>query len=166
MECMQDIETIEEINVREDIDETEKINETEDIGAEEKIDICSLNYNELAEEIHALGEQPFRSRQIYEWLHVKLVGSFDEMTNLSKSFREKLSKTYEIPQMELAERQISKADPTEKFLFGLGDGNMIESVLMRHPYGNSVCVSSQAGCRMGCRFCASAIGGKAGSRSF
>lgn len=118
-----------------------------------------MNYNELAEEIHALGEQPFRSRQIYEWLHVKLVGSFDEMTNLSKSFREKLSKTYEIPQMELAERQISKADPTEKFLFGLGDGNMIESVLMRHPYGNSVCVSSQAGCRMGCRFCASAIGG-------
>ena len=160
MECMQDIETIEEINVREDIDETEKVNETEDIGAEEKIDICSLNYNELAEEIHALGEQPFRSRQIYEWLHVKLVGSFDEMTNLSKSFREKLSKTYEIPQMELAERQISKADPTEKFLFGLGDGNMIESVLMRHPYGNSVCVSSQAGCRMGCRFCASAIGGR------
>lgn len=135
------------------------IEEIEAKGAAKK-DICSFNYNELAEEIRALGEQPFRSRQIYEWLHVKLAGSFDEMTNLSKSLREKLTQTFEILPMELAERQISKADPTEKFLFRLGDGNMIESVLMRHPYGNSVCVSSQAGCRMGCRFCASAIGGR------
>lgn len=125
----------------------------------EKKDICSLNYEELAEEIKRIGEQPFRSRQIYQWLHVKLAAGFEEMTNLSKSLREKLSKAYEIPKVELVERQISKTDPTEKFLFGLSDGNMIESVLMRHPYGNSVCVSSQAGCRMGCRFCASAIGG-------
>lgn len=156
---MQDIENSEEISAREDMNETEDIIGAENIGAGEKIDICSFNYNELEKEVRAFGEQSFRGRQIYEWLHVKLAGSFDEMTNLSKSLREKLSMAYEIPKMELAERQISKTDPTEKFLFGLGDGNMIESVLMRHPYGNSVCVSSQAGCRMGCRFCASAIGG-------
>ncbi len=124
-----------------------------------KKDICSFSYDELAEEISRIGEQPFRSRQIYQWLHVKLAAGFEEMTNLSKGLREKLSNEYEIPKVELVERQISKTDPTEKFLFGLSDGNMIESVLMRHPYGNSVCVSSQAGCRMGCRFCASTIGG-------
>lgn len=124
-----------------------------------KKDICSFNYGELAEEMHAMGEKPFRSRQLYEWLHVKLADSFEEMTNLSKSLRGKLSQAYAIPKAEVVERQISKEDSTEKFLFGLEDGNMIESVLMRHPYGNSVCVSSQAGCRMGCRFCASAIGG-------
>ncbi len=124
-----------------------------------KKDICSFDYDELAEEICSIGEQSFRSRQIYQWLHVKLAADFEEMTNLSKALREKLSKAYVIPKVELIERQISKADSTEKFLFGLLDGNMIESVLMRHPYGNSVCVSSQAGCRMGCRFCASAIGG-------
>ncbi len=124
-----------------------------------KKDICSFNYGELSEEIRAMGEKPFRSRQLYEWLHVKLAGSFEEMTNLSKSLREKLSREYRIPKVEPVERQISRVDSTEKFLFELLDGNMIESVLMRHPYGNSVCVSSQAGCRMGCRFCASAIGG-------
>ena len=122
-------------------------------------DICSFNYEELAEEISILGEKPFRSRQIYEWLHVKSADSFDEMTSLPRSLRDRLSVGYDIRKMELVERQVSKADPTEKFLFELWDGNMIESVLMRHPYGNSVCVSSQAGCRMGCRFCASAIGG-------
>ncbi len=124
-----------------------------------KRDISSFDYEELAEEVKRMGEKPFRSRQIYEWLHVRLADSFEEMTNLSQSFRGKLAQTYQIPKMELVERQISKVDSTEKFLFELMDGNMIESVLMRHPYGNSVCVSSQAGCRMGCRFCASAIGG-------
>ena len=123
MECMQDIETIEEINVREDIDETEKINETEDIGAEEKIDICSLNYNELAEEIHALGEQPFRSRQIYEWLHVKLVGSFDEMTNLSKAFRDRLSdqnyqKPMKFPRWSWQNARSQKQTPPRSFCSG------------------------------------------------
>jgi len=128
-------------------------------NVKDRKDICSFDYKELEEEIEAMGEKPFRGRQIYQWLHVKSADSFSEMTNLSKSFRERLSQEYMIPSMELVERQISKADPTEKFLFELWDGNMIESVLMRHPYGNSVCVSSQAGCRMGCRFCASAIGG-------
>ncbi len=133
--------------------------ELESMNRKEVKDICSFDYEELAEEIGILGEKPFRSRQIYEWLHRKSADSFDEMTNLSRNLRERLSETYEIRKMELVERQISKEDSTEKFLFELWDGNMIESVLMRHPYGNSVCVSSQAGCRMGCRFCASAIGG-------
>lgn len=107
-------------------------------------DISSFDYEELAEEVKRMGEKPFRSRQIYEWLHVRLADSFEEMTNLSKSFRGKLAQTYQIPKMELVERQISKVDSTEKFLFELMDGNMIESVLMRHPYGNSVCLPRQA----------------------
>ena len=124
-----------------------------------KKDICSYTYEELAEEMKAAGEKAFRARQIYQWLHVKLADSFDEMTNLSKVLREKLDREYEIARMDLVERQISKTDPTEKFLFELEDGNMVESVLMKYDYGNSVCISSQAGCRMGCRFCASTIGG-------
>ena len=122
-------------------------------------DICSYDYRELEDEITGMGEKSFRSRQIYEWLHVKLIGDFAGMTNLSRQLRDRLEGEYKIAGMRVAEHQISKADPTEKFLFELEDGNMIESVLMRYTYGNSVCISSQAGCRMGCRFCASAIGG-------
>ena len=124
-----------------------------------KKDICSYNYEELKIEIESIGEKAFRSKQIYEWLHVKLVDCFDEMTNLSKKLREKLEENYVIPTVNMIDHQISKVDPTEKFLFELSDGNMIESVLMKYNYGNSVCISSQAGCRMGCRFCASTIGG-------
>lgn len=124
-----------------------------------KKDICSYNYGELSAEIEKLGEKSFRSRQIYEWLHVKLADSFDEMSSISKELRKRLDEEYEICRMQVAEHQISRIDPTEKFLFALSDGNMIESVLMRYEYGNSVCISSQAGCRMGCRFCASAIDG-------
>ena len=124
-----------------------------------KQDICSLNYEEIQEEMKRIGEKAFRGRQIYEWLHVKLVDDFSQMTNLSKSLREKLEAHYEIPKLHVAAHQISRKDPTEKFLFELSDGNMIESVLMKYEYGNSVCISSQAGCRMGCRFCASTIGG-------
>lgn len=124
-----------------------------------KKDIVSYNYEELKAEMLNLGEKAFRSRQIYAWLHEKLVDSFDEMTNLSKALREKLSREYEIKKVEMIAHQISKEDPTEKFLFELEDGNMIESVLMKYNYGNSVCISSQVGCRMGCRFCASTIDG-------
>ena len=124
-----------------------------------KKDICSYNYDELKEEMLVIGEKAFRSKQIYEWLHVKLADDFDEMTNLSKALREKLKKNYEIRKVKMIDHQISKEDPTEKFLFELEDGNMVESVLMKYNYGNSVCISSQAGCRMGCRFCASTIGG-------
>ena len=124
-----------------------------------KKDICSYNYEELQNEMQRIGEKAFRSRQIYEWLHVKLADTFEEMTNLSKGLREKLDFEYEIRQVKMIDHQVSKVDPTEKFLFELSDGNMIESVLMKYNYGNSVCISSQAGCRMGCRFCASTIGG-------
>ena len=105
-----------------------------------------------------LGDKPFRAKQIYSWLHEHLVTSYDEMTNLSKSLREKLS-AYPITALTQADVRISKIDGTRKYLFQLEDGNVIESVLMRYKHGNSVCISSQVGCRMGCRFCASTIGG-------
>ncbi len=124
-----------------------------------KKDILSLNYEELRDEMAAFGEAPYRADQIYQWLHVKLADDFASMTNLSKDLRKRLASAYEIPKITLAARQISKKDPTQKFLFSLPDGNQIESVFMEMDYGNSVCISSQAGCRMGCRFCASAIGG-------
>ena len=117
------------------------------------------SYEELTEEMNRIGTKSFRGKQIYSWLHEKLVDSFEEMTNLPKNLREKLDEEYEIRQVSVVKRQISKMDPTEKFLFELDDGNMIESVLMKYNYGNSVCISSQAGCRMGCRFCASTIDG-------
>ena len=125
----------------------------------DKKDIRSLSYEELKQEIEGFGEKAFRAKQIYEWLHVKLVDRFDEMTNLSKALREQLETHFVIPQIKMVERQISKIDGTNKFLFELDDGNVIESVLMRYKHGNSVCISSQVGCRMGCKFCASTIGG-------
>ena len=125
----------------------------------EKKDIRAYTYEQLQEEMKAIDEKAFRGKQIYEWLHVRLADTFEEMTNLSKALREKLEKQYVILPVELAARQESKLDGTNKFLFRLWDGNMVESVLMRYKHGNSVCISSQVGCRMGCRFCASTIGG-------
>ncbi len=127
----------------------------------EKKDIRSYTYEELQQEMAQLGEKAFRSKQIYSWLHEKLVDSFEEMTNLSKVLREKLEQEYEIRKVSMIERQISKMDGTNKFLFELYDGNVVESVLMRYKHGNSVCISSQVGCRMGCRFCASTLDGLA-----
>ena len=124
-----------------------------------KKDIRAYTYEELQEEMTALGEKKFRAKQLYEWLHVKLAGSFDEMTNLSRELRERLNETYTFLPVELLERQESSLDGTNKFLFMLHDQNVVESVLMRYKHGNSVCISSQVGCRMGCRFCASTIGG-------
>ena len=125
----------------------------------EKKDIASFTLDELKEEMALIGEKPFRAKQIYSWLHVHLVDSFEEMTNLSKSLREKLENAYEIRKVEMIKRQISALDGTNKFLFCLHDGNMVESVLMKYKHGNSVCISSQVGCRMGCRFCASTLDG-------
>lgn len=125
----------------------------------EKKDIVSYTYKELRKEMEDTGEKAFRAKQIYEWLHVKLAESFEEMTNLSRELREKLDRQYEIRQVEMLERQVSQIDGTNKFLFCLKDDHVVESVLMRYKHGNSVCISSQVGCRMGCRFCASAIGG-------
>ena len=105
-----------------------------------------------------LGDKPFRAKQIYSWLHEHLVTSYDEMTNLSKSLREKL-KEYPVTALKMVDVQTSRIDGTQKYLFRLSDGNVIESVLMRYKHGNSVCISSQVGCRMGCRFCASTLDG-------
>lgn len=121
-------------------------------------DIKSMNMEELKALMTELGDKPFRAKQIYSWLHERLVTSYDEMTNIPKSLKEKL-KDYPITALEMVDVQISQIDGTRKYLFRLSDGNVIESVLMRYKHGNSVCISSQVGCRMGCRFCASTIGG-------
>ncbi len=124
-----------------------------------KIDIKSFNLEELTAFIVDNGEKAFRAKQVYQWLHVKQVDAFDEMTNLSKAFREKLEQLCCITDLHQEAVQISKIDGTRKYLFLLEDGNVIESVLMRYKHGNSVCISSQVGCRMGCRFCASTLDG-------
>ena len=121
-------------------------------------DIKSMTVDELKELVTALGDKPFRAKQIYSWLHEHLVTSWDEMTNLSRGLREKL-KEYPVTALEVVDVQTSRLDGTQKYLFRLSDGNVIESVLMRYKHGNSVCISSQVGCRMGCRFYASTIGG-------
>ena len=123
-------------------------------------DLKSLNLEQLTEELLSIGEKKFRAKQVYSWIHEKLVDSFDEMTNLSKDLREKLKANYTLNSMEAAAVQTSKIDGTQKYLFRLHDGHVVESVLMRYHHGNSVCISSQVGCLMGCRFCASTIGGK------
>ena len=126
---------------------------------EEKIDIKSFNKEELRMVIGELGEKKFRADQMYDWMHVKLARSFDEMTNISKDFREKCKEKFFYTAVEPVTVQESKLDGTKKFLFALDDGNVVESVLMRYKHGNSVCISSQVGCRMGCRFCASTLDG-------
>lgn len=122
-------------------------------------DIKSYNLKELKEEIQQLGEKPFRAGQIYKWLHVDKVETFDEMTNISKDLRQKLSNEFEIRTLEPVKVLISKIDGTRKYLFRIKGGTIIESVLMRYHHGNSVCISTQSGCRMGCRFCASTLNG-------
>lgn len=122
-------------------------------------DIKSMSLEELKQEAAALGEKPFRAVQMYEWMHKKLCGGFDEMTNISGALREKCKETFSFPVLRVVEKLESALDGTCKFLFELPDGNVIESVLMKYHHGNSVCISSQAGCRMGCRFCASTLGG-------
>lgn len=122
-------------------------------------DIKSMNLKELKDYVSSLGEKPFRAKQLYEWMHVKLADSFDEMTNLSKDFRSKLKENASLTLLETEEVQTSKEDGTQKFLFRTEDNNYIESVRMVYHHGVSVCISSQIGCRMGCRFCASTIGG-------
>ncbi|MGG3738733.1 23S rRNA (adenine(2503)-C(2))-methyltransferase RlmN [Aeribacillus pallidus] len=124
----------------------------------EKPSIYSFQLTELKEWLKDNGEKAFRAEQIYEWLYKKRVTSFDEMTNLSKSLREKLAEQFSITTLKTIVKQTSQ-DGTIKFLFELHDGYSIETVLMRHNYGNSVCVTTQVGCRIGCTFCASTLGG-------
>ena len=120
----------------------------------DKIDLRSLTLPKLSAELANMGEKSFRAKQIFSWLHQKQVTSFDEMTNLSKALREKLKENYIIKNIKIVEKLVSKEDNTSKYLFDIGDDIVIESVLMRYSYGNAVCISSQAGCRMGCTFCA------------
>jgi len=125
----------------------------------EKIDIKSLSLPELEIEVGRLGEKSFRAKQLYHWLHKQLVTDFDDMTNLSKGFREFLKEQFTLTTLLAVEVKTSQLDGTKKFLFRLDDGNVVESVWMQYHHGNSVCISSQVGCRMGCRFCASTLDG-------
>jgi len=123
------------------------------------MDIKSMTLTELTEYIVAKGYPKFRAKQIYDWCHVKVVRDVNEMNNLPKDIREDLKEDF--ISLEIVERFESKVDGTNKFVFRLADGNVIESVFMPYKHGNSVCISSQAGCRMGCRFCASTLMGLA-----
>ena len=124
-----------------------------------KRDLKSLTIDELTEVILSLGEKKFRARQLYDWMHVKLARSLDEMTNLPKGLRSRLAEEFTMTSLEVADVQVSAIDGTRKFLFGLDDGNVIESVWMKYKDWASVCISSQVGCKMGCRFCASTLDG-------
>ncbi len=125
----------------------------------EKIDVKSLTLEELKQEFAAIGEKAFRAGQVYDWMHVKLAESFEQMSNLSKIQRENFSNRYTYTVLQTVAVQESQIDGTRKFLFALADGNVVESVWMKYKHGNSVCISSQVGCRMGCRFCASTLDG-------
>ncbi len=134
-----------------------------------QVNLTDLEYGELERFVtERLGEPKFRAKQIFGWIHggqakdggIRMgAKSFEEMSNLPKNLRGKLSENASLMQLSVLREQVSGQDGTRKFLFGLPDGNAIESVFMKYKFGNSICVSSQAGCRMGCRFCASTIGG-------
>ena len=124
-----------------------------------KKDLKSLTLEELQIEMVSIGEAKFRAKQIFRWLHIKYANSFDEMTDLSEALREKLRKNYEIGAVKQVKKLVSKIDNTTKYLFELENNYIIESVFMHYSYGNTVCISTQAGCRMGCTFCASTIDG-------
>ena len=121
-----------------------------------KTNIKDFNLNLLKEELKKLGEKPFRAEQIFKWIYIEKVNSFDKMTNLSLELRKKLEENYTLGIFKIVKKLESK-DGTKKYLFDVQDekGNMIESVLMKYHYGYSICVSSQIGCKMGCKFCAS-----------
>ena len=122
------------------------------------MNIKSMTLPEVTAALKELGQPAFRGKQVYTWLH-KGVTSYDEMTNLSKALREELAAKYPIRAPKVVRKQESKKDGTIKYLWQLADGNCVETVLMRYHYGNTVCISTEVGCRMGCAFCASTIGG-------
>lgn len=124
-----------------------------------KVDLKSMNLEELQLFMADLGEPKFRGKQVFEWIHKKQVSSFEEMTNLSKGLREKLLQNATLGGVEMVRKLVSQMDGTRKYLFALENDSVIESVLMKYEYGNTVCISTQAGCRMGCRFCASTLDG-------
>ena len=122
-------------------------------------DLKSMTEAEVTDAFRAMGEPAFRGKQVFTWLR-RGVTSYDQMTNLPKALREKLAQAYPFTVPQVARKQVSARDGTIKYLWRLGDGNCIETVLMRYHHGNTVCISSQVGCRMGCAFCASTIAGK------
>ena len=124
----------------------------------EHLDYKSLLPEELAERVTAMGEKPFRAKQLFAWMHKKQAASYDEMTNLPGAFRDRL-KEEPLTALECVRTQVSAVDGTRKYLFRLSDGHVVESVWMRYHHGNSVCISTQVGCRMGCAFCASTLDG-------
>lgn len=125
----------------------------------EKRDILSMSPDELSAALKERNEPAFRAKQIYSWLHSQCVTSFDEMTNISKELRQKLDDNFVIFGVSIEKKLISEYDDTQKYLFKLHDGEFIESVLMKYKYGYTLCVSTQVGCRMGCKFCASTLDG-------
>ena len=119
-----------------------------------RVDLLNLSIEELEDLFQKMGQQKFRGKQVFQWVN-KGVKDIDEMTNLSKDIRETLKRTAYINKLEIVKKFVSKIDGTTKYLFKLMDGNIIESVLMKYEHGLSVCISSQVGCKMGCKFCAS-----------
>ncbi len=124
-----------------------------------KKDILSCTEEELCSDMEALGEKKFRGRQVYEWLHTKRVHDFTKMSNISSSLRIKLDENYYANSIKIVRKLESSLDNTVKYLYELSDGNHIESVVMEYKHGNSLCISTQVGCKMGCNFCASTIAG-------
>lgn len=124
-----------------------------------KKDILSLTYSELEQELLKMGEKKFRAGQIFEWLHSKRVTDFGSMTNISAQLRDKLKESFCLNSLFIAKKLESHTDNTVKYLYELKDGNHIETVLMDYNHGNSLCISTQVGCKMGCNFCASTIAG-------
>ena len=122
-------------------------------------EIKCLTIDELKSALKDMGEKPFRAGQIFKWLH-EGVQSFDEMSNLSKELRARLAENFILTVPEVARKQVSRVDGTVKYLWRMRDGDCVESVLMHYEHGVSVCVSTQVGCRMGCKFCASTLAGK------
>lgn len=125
----------------------------------EKTDILSLDLQELQTVLVGMGEKKFRAKQIFQWLHVKRVPDFEKMTDISAQLRQRLQEIFCINRLFIQKRLESYIDNTVKYLYRLSDGNFIETVLMKYNYGYSLCISTQVGCKMGCRFCASAIAG-------
>lgn len=124
-----------------------------------KKDIVSMNFEELSAELKEMGLPKFRATQIYDWLHKKCVASFDDMTNISKDLIKKLNDNFVIFSCTIEKKLVSQYDNTVKYLFSLPDGEYLECVVMDYKYGHTICVSTQVGCKMGCAFCASGIGG-------
>ena len=123
------------------------------------LDVKSMNFTELSEALSAMGQPSYRAKQIYSWIHQKCVADYDEMMNIPASLRQKLKEELPLKTCTIERKQVSEQDGTVKYLFGFGGSDYAESVLMKYKYGYTICVSTQIGCKMGCSFCASTLGG-------